>query len=148
MEIKLKERTSRITVESKRPSTYVDSFVVLSILFDRLGLSRLGQSQSERRQTSSRFESILSRTDVLYWLCSRLVCEVHRCLRHESWSDRHSFHSSIQVRTRCLSSRVCSTILVSIRRVLGPLSNFVEFDRVFSCTPGQGNSRVKKCTVW
>ncbi|UJR20406.1 hypothetical protein I4U23_023537 [Adineta vaga] len=33
-------------------------------------------------------------------------------------------------------------------RVLGPLSNFVEFDRVFNCTPGQGNSRVKKCAVW
>jgi membrane metallo-endopeptidase-like protein 1 len=33
-------------------------------------------------------------------------------------------------------------------RVLGPLSNFVEFDRVFSCTPGQGNSRVNKCSVW
>ncbi|CAF1615493.1 unnamed protein product [Rotaria sp. Silwood1] len=30
-------------------------------------------------------------------------------------------------------------------RVLGPLSNFAEFDRVFNCTPGQGNSRVKKC---
>ncbi|CAF4423120.1 unnamed protein product [Rotaria sp. Silwood2] len=33
-------------------------------------------------------------------------------------------------------------------RVLGPTSNFVEFDRVFNCTPGQGNSRVKKCAVW
>jgi membrane metallo-endopeptidase-like protein 1 len=33
-------------------------------------------------------------------------------------------------------------------RVLGPLSNFVEFDRVFSCTPGQGSSRVQKCAVW
>ncbi|CAF3752104.1 unnamed protein product [Rotaria sp. Silwood1] len=33
-------------------------------------------------------------------------------------------------------------------RVLGPLSNFAEFDRVFNCTPGQGNSRVKKCAVW
>ncbi|CAF2125962.1 unnamed protein product [Rotaria magnacalcarata] len=33
-------------------------------------------------------------------------------------------------------------------RVLGPLSNFAEFDRVFSCTPGQGNSRVNKCAVW
>ncbi|CAF3975020.1 unnamed protein product [Adineta steineri] len=33
-------------------------------------------------------------------------------------------------------------------RVLGPLSNFAEFDRVFKCTPGQGNSRVKKCSVW
>jgi membrane metallo-endopeptidase-like protein 1 len=33
-------------------------------------------------------------------------------------------------------------------RVLGPLSNFKEFDRVFGCTPGQGDSRVDKCTVW
>lgn len=33
-------------------------------------------------------------------------------------------------------------------RVLGPLSNFAEFDRVFNCTPGQGSSRVNKCTVW
>jgi len=33
-------------------------------------------------------------------------------------------------------------------RVLGPLSNFVEFDRVFGCTPGQGDSRVNKCAVW
>ncbi|CAF4341717.1 unnamed protein product, partial [Adineta steineri] len=33
-------------------------------------------------------------------------------------------------------------------RVLGPLSNFAEFDRVFKCTPGQGNSRVKQCSVW
>ncbi|CAF1295890.1 unnamed protein product, partial [Rotaria sordida] len=32
-------------------------------------------------------------------------------------------------------------------RVLGPLSNFAEFDRVFSCTPGQGNSRINKCAV-
>ncbi|CAF1088486.1 unnamed protein product [Rotaria sordida] len=33
-------------------------------------------------------------------------------------------------------------------RVLGPTSNFDEFDRVFSCKPGQGNSRVNKCIVW
>ncbi|CAF0813568.1 unnamed protein product [Rotaria sordida] len=33
-------------------------------------------------------------------------------------------------------------------RVIGPTSNFVEFDRVFNCRPGQGNSRVKKCIVW
>ncbi|CAF0727802.1 unnamed protein product [Adineta steineri] len=33
-------------------------------------------------------------------------------------------------------------------RVIGPTSNFVEFDRAFNCKPGQGNSRVKKCTVW
>ncbi|CAF1531755.1 unnamed protein product [Rotaria sp. Silwood1] len=33
-------------------------------------------------------------------------------------------------------------------RVLGPTSNFNEFDRVFDCKPGQGNSRVNKCTVW
>ncbi|CAF0725068.1 unnamed protein product [Adineta steineri] len=33
-------------------------------------------------------------------------------------------------------------------RVLGPTSNFVDFDRVFSCKPGQGNSRLNKCTVW
>ncbi|CAF1189094.1 unnamed protein product [Rotaria sp. Silwood1] len=32
-------------------------------------------------------------------------------------------------------------------RVLGPLSNFAEFDRVFKCTPGQGSSRVNKCAV-
>ncbi|CAF1090903.1 unnamed protein product [Adineta steineri] len=33
-------------------------------------------------------------------------------------------------------------------RVFGPTSNFVEFDRVFGCKPGQGNSRVDKCSVW
>jgi len=33
-------------------------------------------------------------------------------------------------------------------RVIGPLSNFHEFDRVFSCTPGQGSSRLNKCAVW
>ncbi|CAF4114520.1 unnamed protein product, partial [Adineta steineri] len=33
-------------------------------------------------------------------------------------------------------------------RVIGPTSNFPEFDRVFNCKPGQGNSRVNKCTVW
>ncbi|CAF0837890.1 unnamed protein product [Adineta steineri] len=33
-------------------------------------------------------------------------------------------------------------------RVIGPTSNFDEFDRVFNCKPGQGNSRVNKCTVW
>ncbi|CAF0728323.1 unnamed protein product [Adineta steineri] len=33
-------------------------------------------------------------------------------------------------------------------RVIGPTSNFAEFDRAFNCKPGQGNSRVKKCTVW
>ncbi|CAF1238930.1 unnamed protein product [Adineta steineri] len=33
-------------------------------------------------------------------------------------------------------------------RVNGPTSNFVEFDRAFNCKPGQGNSRVNKCTVW
>ncbi|CAF2118844.1 unnamed protein product [Rotaria magnacalcarata] len=33
-------------------------------------------------------------------------------------------------------------------RVLGPTSNFDEFDRVFGCKPGHGNSRVNKCTVW
>ncbi|CAF1238637.1 unnamed protein product [Adineta steineri] len=33
-------------------------------------------------------------------------------------------------------------------RVNGPTSNFVEFDRAFNCKPGQGNSRMKKCTVW
>ncbi|CAF1128115.1 unnamed protein product [Didymodactylos carnosus] len=33
-------------------------------------------------------------------------------------------------------------------RVLGPTSNFIEFDRVFKCKRGQGNSRVQKCSVW
>ncbi|CAF4153174.1 unnamed protein product [Adineta steineri] len=33
-------------------------------------------------------------------------------------------------------------------RIRGPTSNFVEFDRVFGCKAGQGNSRVKKCNVW
>ncbi|CAF0766735.1 unnamed protein product [Adineta steineri] len=33
-------------------------------------------------------------------------------------------------------------------RINGPTSNFVEFDRVFGCKAGQGNSRVKKCNVW
>ncbi|CAM2712377.1 unnamed protein product [Rotaria socialis] len=33
-------------------------------------------------------------------------------------------------------------------RILGSTSNFPEFDRVFGCQPGQGNSRVNKCTVW
>ncbi|CAF1353005.1 unnamed protein product [Adineta steineri] len=33
-------------------------------------------------------------------------------------------------------------------RVRGPTSNFVEFDRVFGCKVGQGNSRVNKCNVW
>ncbi|CAF3921249.1 unnamed protein product [Adineta steineri] len=33
-------------------------------------------------------------------------------------------------------------------RARGPTSNFVEFDRVFGCKAGQGNSRVKKCDVW
>ncbi|UJR32874.1 hypothetical protein I4U23_020335 [Adineta vaga] len=32
-------------------------------------------------------------------------------------------------------------------RVIGPTSNFAEFDQAFNCKPGQGNSRVKKCTV-
>jgi predicted metalloendopeptidase len=39
-------------------------------------------------------------------------------------------------------------ICLFVFRVLGPLSNFAEFDRVFSCTPGQSNSRVNKCSVW
>ncbi|CAF2919323.1 unnamed protein product [Rotaria sp. Silwood2] len=33
-------------------------------------------------------------------------------------------------------------------RVIGPTSNFDEFDRAFGCTPGQGNSRKDKCIVW
>ncbi|CAF0826080.1 unnamed protein product [Adineta steineri] len=33
-------------------------------------------------------------------------------------------------------------------RIRGPTSNFVEFDRVFGCKAGQGNSRVKKCNIW
>ncbi|CAF1195796.1 unnamed protein product [Rotaria sp. Silwood1] len=33
-------------------------------------------------------------------------------------------------------------------RVHGSTSNFDEFDRVFGCKPGQGNSRVNKCSVW
>ncbi|UJR22660.1 hypothetical protein I4U23_025699 [Adineta vaga] len=33
-------------------------------------------------------------------------------------------------------------------RINGPTSNFVEFDRVFGCKAGQGNSRVKKCNIW
>ncbi|CAF3681611.1 unnamed protein product [Adineta steineri] len=33
-------------------------------------------------------------------------------------------------------------------RIRGPTSNFVEFDRVFGCKTGQGNSRVNKCNVW
>ncbi|CAF1616696.1 unnamed protein product [Adineta steineri] len=33
-------------------------------------------------------------------------------------------------------------------RINGPTSNFVEFDRVFGCKTGQGNSRVNKCNVW
>ncbi|CAF3720549.1 unnamed protein product [Rotaria sp. Silwood1] len=33
-------------------------------------------------------------------------------------------------------------------RVHGSTSNFVEFDRVFNCKLGQGNSRVNKCSIW
>lgn len=33
-------------------------------------------------------------------------------------------------------------------RVIGPTSNFDEFDKAFGCKPGQGNSRVDKCAVW
>ncbi|CAM4839950.1 unnamed protein product, partial [Rotaria magnacalcarata] len=33
-------------------------------------------------------------------------------------------------------------------RIRGPTSNFDEFDRVFGCTPGQGNSQLNKCAVW
>ncbi|CAF4189030.1 unnamed protein product [Adineta steineri] len=33
-------------------------------------------------------------------------------------------------------------------RIRGPTSNFVEFDRVFGCKAGQGNSQVNKCKVW
>ncbi|CAF2098157.1 unnamed protein product [Rotaria magnacalcarata] len=33
-------------------------------------------------------------------------------------------------------------------RIRGPTSNFDEFDRVFGCTPGQGNSQSPKCSVW
>ncbi|CAF0789680.1 unnamed protein product [Adineta steineri] len=33
-------------------------------------------------------------------------------------------------------------------RVIGSISNLVEFDRVFGCKPGQGNSRINKCLVW
>ncbi|CAF1139433.1 unnamed protein product [Rotaria sordida] len=33
-------------------------------------------------------------------------------------------------------------------RVRGPTSNFDEFDRVFNCKPGQGNSQLNKCSVW
>ncbi|CAF1071510.1 unnamed protein product [Adineta steineri] len=33
-------------------------------------------------------------------------------------------------------------------RINGATSNFVEFDRVFGCKTGQGNSRVNKCNVW
>ncbi|CAF2905794.1 unnamed protein product [Rotaria sp. Silwood2] len=33
-------------------------------------------------------------------------------------------------------------------RVIGSTSNFVEFDRVFGCKPGQSNSRVNKCILW
>lgn len=58
-------------------------------------------------------------------------------------------HSIPQFRyvTTTGSERAAQSPFVSFR-VLGPLSNFVEFDRVFNCTPGQGNSRVKKCAVW
>ncbi|CAF3762941.1 unnamed protein product [Rotaria sp. Silwood1] len=33
-------------------------------------------------------------------------------------------------------------------RVHGSTSNFAEFDRVFNCKLGQGNSRVNKCSIW
>lgn len=33
-------------------------------------------------------------------------------------------------------------------RIIGPTSNFDEFDRAFKCKPGQKNSRINKCTVW
>jgi membrane metallo-endopeptidase-like protein 1 len=33
-------------------------------------------------------------------------------------------------------------------RVIGPTSNYDQFDKAFSCTPGQKNSRENKCTVW
>ncbi|UJR12864.1 hypothetical protein I4U23_017038 [Adineta vaga] len=33
-------------------------------------------------------------------------------------------------------------------RVIGSTSNFAEFDRVFGCKSGQGNSRKNKCVVW
>ncbi len=38
--------------------------------------------------------------------------------------------------------------LIFLFRVHGPTSNFDQFDRVFGCKPGQGNSRLNKCTVW
>lgn len=55
-------------------------------------------------------------------------------------------HSIPQFRYLTILTFVC--INEVLYRVLGPLSNFKEFDRVFSCTPGQGNSRVNKCAVW
>ncbi|CAF1051487.1 unnamed protein product [Adineta ricciae] len=33
-------------------------------------------------------------------------------------------------------------------RVIGPTSNFEEFEKVFSCTSGQNNSPAKRCSVW
>ncbi|CAF1266909.1 unnamed protein product [Rotaria sp. Silwood1] len=55
--------------------------------------------------------------------------------------------------TRLSVSRIFNRLITDVHslahiRVIGSTSNFHEFDRVFSCKPGQRNSRVKKCVVW
>ncbi|CAF1185487.1 unnamed protein product [Rotaria sordida] len=59
-------------------------------------------------------------------------------------------HSLCSKVTNSLALNLVSSDVHSLGllRVIGPTSNFVEFDRAFNCKPGQGNCRVNKCIVW
>lgn len=64
-------------------------------------------------------------------------------------SNRCTFTLSIQVEFCFFLYKSFSIIIADcVFRVIGSTSNFVEFDRVFGCKPGQGNSRVEKCDIW
>ncbi|CAF0916014.1 unnamed protein product [Adineta steineri] len=61
----------------------------------------------------------------------------------------HAYTSCTKMTDSYALNRVLSDVhSLGQFRVNGPTSNFVEFDRAFNCEPGQGNSRVNKCTVW
>ncbi len=78
-----------------------------------------------------------------YTWCTKMTDQIANTYILAAKHSPPQFRQTFFYISLCLLSKI-----IFVFRVLGPTSNFIEFDRVFGCKPGQGNSRVNKCSVW
>ena len=147
MEIRRKAKTSLTMVASENRSLSVDQnddHCLLMLMFTRPiknGRRRIPMRINDFQACQSTRRSKCFFMNYAHTWCSKVTDSYALNLVR---SDVHSLGPF-----RCVIDEwVVCTRVCSLFRVLGPTSNFVEFDRVFGCKPGQGNSRVKKCIVW